>query len=97
MRCNRLDASDPRRKAYMPFGAGKFECPANNWLGLMMVGILVGALMGEVGAKWELELGVTNATNSKEEKVNEATVLGYQPLDTARDRLTTLRLRKMQD
>lgn len=33
--------------AYMPFGAGAFECPAKNVFAPMMIGILVGSLLEE--------------------------------------------------
>jgi len=51
MRWDELGARDPRRKTYIPFGPGRLEYPAKSVFGPMMIGLLVGTLMGEVGAK----------------------------------------------
>ncbi|CAL3973492.1 unnamed protein product [Diplocarpon coronariae] len=74
----------PGGAAYMPFGAGRFECPAKAVFGPMLIGVLVGTLLARVGSGFEL-VG---------EEVSED-ILGSGPLQGARDSYAGVQLRIM--
>jgi hypothetical protein len=51
-----INVSDRQKEAYMPFGMGKFVCPAKVTVGPMMIGVIVAALGVGFGNKEEFVL-----------------------------------------
>ncbi|OXV10700.1 hypothetical protein Egran_01539 [Elaphomyces granulatus] len=47
--------SAEQRNAYFPFGSRPFLCPASSVFGPWMIGLLVGALIGELPKDWRLD------------------------------------------
>ncbi|KAH7357141.1 hypothetical protein BKA65DRAFT_221631 [Rhexocercosporidium sp. MPI-PUGE-AT-0058] len=75
-----------QKKVYMPFRIGRFECPAKNTFGPMMIGILVGALIGGVGGRFEMVVDRVSGD-----------VFGPGPLEGGREAYAGLRLRKVKN
>ncbi|KAG0651491.1 Cytochrome P450 [Hyphodiscus hymeniophilus] len=73
------------KRSYMPFGAGKFECPAKSTFGPMLIGILVGALLSGIDGKFEL--------NGKE----GIYVLNTRPLENGRQAYSQLGFGRRRD
>lgn len=70
------------KRGYIPFGAGRFECPARPHFWPFTIGILVGVLMAKFGDEYEF----VDDDNELE---------GRQlPLDNGRDAYVGLKLRK---
>jgi hypothetical protein len=45
-----------QKDAFLPFRASPFACPAKPTFGPRMIGLLVGAVLGQLGGVWRLEL-----------------------------------------
>lgn len=81
-----LDGCDKKylERVFMPFGKGKFTCPAENTFGPVMIGLLVGVLVEGFGEGYKL--------------VNEhgiAAEIGIGPLKNGRESCGCFGLRKM--
>jgi hypothetical protein len=94
---------DPRRwvnkiktnEGFVPFGMGKFECPARGSFGPMMVGVLVGSLVlgfpDKDGVRWEV------ADEAEREGLEEIFGGAGVPLQGGREAYVGLRLVKVID
>jgi hypothetical protein len=51
---NFKDVYVAQKMAFIPFGAGAFECPAGAAVAPMTISILVGTMMGTLAHRWEL-------------------------------------------
>ncbi|KAK0100727.1 hypothetical protein ONS95_007178 [Cadophora gregata] len=74
------------KMAFKPFGMGKFECPAKNSFGPMMIGVLVGALLSGIDEDFELCVDGVGGD-----------VLGSGPLEGGREAHVGLELRLAKD
>ncbi|PVH79422.1 hypothetical protein DL98DRAFT_516060 [Cadophora sp. DSE1049] len=81
----RWDEKKFKKMAYMSFGMGRFECPAKNTFGPMMIGVLVGTLLAGVDEEFELCLDGVGGE-----------VLGLGPLEGGREAYVGLQLRKAE-
>lgn len=78
-----------QKKAFMPFGRGKFECPAKPVFGPRMIGVLVGALLVELD-------GPDEEVDWKLEFTSGKTLEAGVRLDTNRDAYGDLKLVRYQ-
>ncbi|CAG8956223.1 hypothetical protein HYFRA_00003603 [Hymenoscyphus fraxineus] len=74
-----LTTNESVMRGYMPFGTGRFECPAKPSFGPFMIGIMVGVIVKSFGNRFDLIRG-----NKSLQK----------PLENGRDAYNDLRLRR---